>query len=185
MTLAPRQRRGRITLIVIAVLFLTPFVLALVLNRLGWHPAATRNHGTLVEPPQPLTGVVLRDRAGGELPLTNLDHRWTLLVRVPVACDKTCQARLEELHRVRVSLGRHAPKLAIRLIAPAVLPPLPETLVPLSDGSVAELAEASALVAQVPDWTGLLVDDKAFLMLRFDPGLPARLLRRDLSRLVK
>lgn len=41
------------------------------------------------------------------------------------------------------------------------------------------------MVAQVPDWTGLLVDDKAYLMLRFDPGLPARLLRRDLARLVK
>lgn len=185
MTAAPRQRRSRTTLVVVAILFLAPFVLALVLNRLGWHPAATRNHGTLVEPPQRLEGVVLRDRAGGELPLANLEHRWTLLVRVPVACDEACQARLEELHRVRVSLGRHAPKLAVRLIAPAVLPPLPDALVPLADGSVSELAERSPLVAQAPDWTALLVDDKAFVMLRFDPGLPARLLRRDLARLVK
>jgi len=185
MTLPPRQRRSRTTLIVVAVLFLTPFLLALVLNRLGWHPAATRNNGTLVQPPMPLAGLVLRARAGAGLPLANPEHRWTLLVRVPLACDEACQARLLELHRVRVSLGRHAPKLAIRLLAPAVLPALPDTLVPLADGSVAELVEQAPLVAQAPDWTGLLVDDKAYLMMRFEPGLPARLVRRDLARLVK
>jgi hypothetical protein len=180
-------RRGlsRTALAVIAVLFLAPFVVALVLNRIGWHPQGTRNHGTLIEPPQSLTGIVLGDRDGGQLPLANLEHRFTLLLRVPVACDESCAARLVEWHRVRLSLGRHAPRLAIRLLAPAVLPPLPASLRALDDATVAVLEERAPELAAAHDWTGLLVDDKAWLMLRFSPELAAHLARKDLGRLIK
>jgi hypothetical protein len=41
------------------------------------------------------------------------------------------------------------------------------------------------MIAQAPEWTGLLIDDKAYLMLRFPPGLEARLVRRDLGRLLR
>lgn len=181
-----RRRRSRFTLILVAVLFLSPFLVALTLNRLGWHPDATRNHGTLVEPPQALgEDMVLVDRAGQSLPLANLAHRWTLLVRVPASCGTECQARLDELHRVRYSLSRHAPKLAIRLLAPAELPAIPESMSALDAASIARLEATAPDLARAPDWTGFLVDDKAYLMLRFPPELEARLIRRDLGRLIK
>lgn len=185
MTTPARTRISRATVVLLAVLFLAPFVVALVLNRLGWHPAGTRNHGELVQPPLPMAVAELVDRSGGRLPLANMDHRFTLLLRLPAACDADCAARLDELHRVRQSLGRHAPRLAIRLLAPAVLPPLPPDLLALDDASVTALEADSPLLAQAPDWTGLLVDDKAYLMLRFPPGLEARLVRRDLGRLIR
>jgi hypothetical protein len=185
MTAPVRKRLSRATLALLAVLFLAPFVVALVLNRLGWHPAGTRNHGELVQPPQPVAVAELVDRDGDALALANMDHRFTLLVRLPAACDPACAARLDELHRIRQSLGRHAPRLAIRLLAPAVLPPLPADLQALDDASVTALEADSSLLAQAPDWSGLLIDDKAYLMLRFPPDLEARLVRRDLSRLIR
>lgn len=179
------MKRRRLTLLAVAVLFLMPFVAALVLNRLGWHPSATRNHGELIQPPLALTDLVLADRDGGSLPLSNLEHRWTLLVPLPPACDDACIARLDELHRVRLSLGRHAPKLAIRLLAAAEPAALPASMRVLDAASIAELERRAPAIAQAPPWTGFLVDDKPYLMMRFAPGLEARLIRRDLGRLIK
>ena len=183
---ASRKRLSRLTLIVVAVLFLTPFIVALVLNRMGWHPAGGRNNGQLVEPPQLLGDLSLRGRDDGDaLPLRNADHRWTMLVRVPAACDDACEARLDELHRVRLSLGRHAPKLAIRLMAPAIMPAVPPSMRILDDVSVEALEGKASMLAQSPDWTAFLVDDKSYLMMRFPPELEARLIRRDLGRIVR
>ena len=179
------KRLSRLTLIVVAVLFLSPFIVALVLNRFGWHPIGTRNHGELIQPPQRLGDLTLTDRGGEPLPLINADHRWTLLVRLPAACGESCATRLDELHRVRLSLGRHAPKLAIRLIAPAVLPTIPESMRALNDTSIDALEAKSPAIAQASDWTAFLIDDKSYLMLRFPPDLEARLIRRDLGRLVR
>jgi hypothetical protein len=183
---AAGKRLSRLTLIIVAVLFLTPFVVALVLNRLGWHPDGTRNNGVLIQPPQQLGALVLDDRDDGEpLPLRNPDHRWTMLVRLPAACDGACAARLDELHRVRLSLGRHAPKLAIRLLAPAVMPAVPASMRVLDESSVESLEAAAPILAQSGDWTAFLIDDKSYLMMRFPPELEARLVRRDLGRLIR
>ncbi len=180
-----RQRLSRATLIGVALLFLAPFIIALVLNRAGWHPAATRNNGVLIDPPQPLGELVLRDRAGAELPLVNQEHRFTLIVRLPAVCEEACVQRLDELFRLRYSLHRHASRLAIALVAPAIMPDLPEVMHVLDEESVERLHGASPHLAAQVDWGGLLVDDKGYLMLEFPPDLPARLVRRDLSRLIK
>ena len=176
---------NRIRLLVVAILFLSPFIVALVLNRLGWHPQATRNHGELIEPPQALAGQVLVDRAGDTLPLVNHDHRWTWLIQLPAQCDQTCSERLDELFRVRYSLGRHAPKLVPRLIGPGQLPELPPAMAALTADSAGALLAAAPALASAPPWTGYLIDDKGYLMMRFPPELEARLIRRDLGRLVK
>ncbi|MFB9067523.1 hypothetical protein [Pseudofulvimonas gallinarii] len=180
-----RKRISRGTMIGVAVLFLTPFIVALVLNRLGWHPTATRNNGVLVQPPEALGELELRTRSGTGIAVVNPDHRFTLVVRLPAVCDDACMQRLDELYRVRYSLHRHAPRLAIALVAPAVMPDLPEALNVLDEGSVDRLHEASPRFATQADWSGLLVDDKGFLMLEFPPDLEARLMRRDLGRLIK
>lgn len=176
---------GRRLLIIVAIAFLTPFVAALVLHRAGWHPDASRNHGELVDPPQPLVELVLHDRQGQALPLANMERRFTWLVRLPDACGEDCLQRLDEIHRVRYSLGRHAPKLAVRLIGPAPLPELPDSLRALDADSDQALAAAWAGFGEATAWSGWLVDDKGYLMLHFPPDLAARLIRRDLGRLVK
>lgn len=180
-----RQRVSRLTLIGVAVLFLSPFIVALVLNRLGWHPSGGRNHGVLVEPPELLGERVLHTRAGRDIDLVNPDHRFTLVVRLPDVCDEACVQRLDELYRVRYSLNRHAPRLVVMLIAPATMPDLPEALQVLDEPGVAMLREASPRFAEQAVWSGLLIDDKSFLMLEFPPDLAARLVRRDLGRLIK
>lgn len=180
-----RKRISRATLLGVAALFLTPFIVALVLNRLGWHPTGTRNNGVLIQPPQALGEMTLGTRSGQSIDLTNPDHRFTLVVRVPAVCDQACAERLDELHRVRYSLSRHAPRLLIMLDAPALMPDLPDSLHILDEASVARLKDASPRFNVQPDWGGLLIDDKAWLMLEFPPDLPARLVRRDLGRLIK
>ncbi|MCK9489549.1 MAG: hypothetical protein M0Q42_09170 [Xanthomonadales bacterium] len=176
---------GRRLLIIVAIAFLTPFIAALVLNRIGWHPDATRNHGELVEPPVSLAELVLHDGDGQALPLANLERRFTWLLRLPDTCAEDCLQRLDEIHRVRYSLGRHAPKLAVRLIGAAPLPELPDSLRALAADSGQALTAAWSGFGQARPWSSWLVDDKGYVMLHFPPTLEARLIRRDLGRLVK
>lgn len=181
----PNRRLSRSTLVLVAVLFLAPFIAALVLNRLGWHPQGGRNHGELIEPPQALADRALQPRDGAAIHLVNPDHRYTLLLRLPEPCADDCLRRLDDWHRVRLSLGRHAPRLLMATLGTPPASPLPPSWHVLDDPSTVGLLRDSPLLAALPAGAALLVDANGWQMLRFPPDLAASLARKDLGRLIK
>ena len=74
------QGRPRLTLLLIAVAFLTPFLIAVVLRFGGWQPTQTRNFGELLQPPLAMHGVEARRvDSGAAWTFENTEHQWTLL----------------------------------------------------------------------------------------------------------
>ncbi|MFA5683760.1 MAG: hypothetical protein WCZ65_05405 [Lysobacteraceae bacterium] len=176
------RNRARRQLLLVAVLFLTPFFVAVALRFGGWEPPRTRNHGALLDPPLPMHVVPAR-QSGEDWVWENTERHWSLLVQVPAHCDATCAAALDPLPNVHLAQGRHMPKLhPFRLAGGADLSadqlPWPQLTV---EGDLP--GGLDALPAALPRvW---LVDPHGYLVMRYDEGFDPSGLRRDLSRLIK
>lgn len=172
--------RSRWPLALVALVFLLPFVLAVILRFGGWQPTQTRNFGVLLDPPQSMQALRAERADGGVWAFENQDHHWSLLLRRPQDCDAACVAQLSVLPNVRTSMGRHQGRI---------------TLFDLVDGGDAPTAgfEALRLVDTPPDLlrtvpSGVevwLVDPHGYLVLHYPAGFEARELRLDLGRLIK
>lgn len=177
-------RKGRRTLVLIALVFAAPILVASLLAFSGWLPEGRRNYGELVDPPlhleQPGT-----QRAGGAFAWTTPKWHWTLVVRIPEACDARCRERLDQIGNLRISLGRHAEKLRI-----AIDRDLP------AEGVLSEASGVYALV-DLPvemsdrlhvartDSTLALVDPAGYLMLRYPEQADLKRVRKDLGKLIR
>lgn len=174
----PNRTRSRLTLLLVAVAFLTPFIAAAVLRFGGWQPVETRNYGSLLQPPLSMAAAVGEQADGQRWVWENTEYRWTLLARTPAACDAACTERLAVLRNVRTSLARHAPRLHLFRI----------------DGEASEGFAALRLSGDLPaplrtpveqDVEVWLVDPHGYLVLHYPAGFDPSGLRRDLSRLIK
>src|SRR5688572_20902575 len=112
----PSRSRSRLSLLLIVAVFAVPILAAALLNLGGWMPGHSRNFGEVVNPPLPLREFEFVHATDRRSHLGNTHGQWTLLVRVPDACDAACWERVAILLNVRTSLGRHADKLALVLL---------------------------------------------------------------------
>jgi hypothetical protein len=184
-TAKPSQARSRLTLLLIVGVFALPVIVAFVLNRAGWMPGHSKNFGEVVHPPVGLHEHVFVHAADAREGLANPHGVWTLLVRVPPACDDACWGRVAVLHNVRTSLGANADKLRVWLLdatppgahrdalgfleAAAPMTPLPGRM--------------SAPLAAGPElW---LVNPYGAAEMRYPPGFVPAELRKDLGKLVR
>lgn len=179
------QQRSRLLLILIVLLFGTPFVGAVVLRFGGWQPGQTRNYGELVQPPQDWSSIPLKTVEGAPYPWDPEARRWHLLILPPAPCDDRCLAQIDVIHKVWVSEGRRADKLDV--LWPGRWP----------DGvsrfsGLREIELPAALRGQVPvdaepgrGIAAALIDHNGFLVVTYAAGFEPNRMRRDLDRLVK
>jgi hypothetical protein len=175
------QNKNRLILIAVLLLFAAPLVIAFVLNQQGWHPQNTRNSGTLVEPPYSVVNAPVTLANGSKLVWNNAQWQWTLLILPGPRCATQCQTRLDEVLRMRLTLGRNAERLRIVYLGPEI---------PLSSFTAGALvighdnAGTFAMYrAQDDDSLALaLVDPNGLLMLRYADGYSAMGVRSDIQR---
>lgn len=207
--MTPNNRnRNRWVMVLIAVLFLLPFAAAVLLRFGDWQPPRTRNHGELLAPPLPMHTVVATRGDGSVWVFENVEREWSLLLRMPIACEAACRERLAVLPRVREAMGRHAEKLHLFewVDRPAAMPgadAADRTDAAPSD-TAATVSEPQSprqrfvplqlagdlpapLHAQAPSelpelW---LVDPHGYLVMHHAPGFDPNGLRKDLARLVR
>ncbi len=168
-----RRNKNRLTLIALAAVFLVPVLAAMFLNSRwsNWKPEATRNHGTLIRPVLPVAGVPLLEDQRGHL-------RWTL---VSVNCRVDCDARFDELARLRRGLGRFDEKLTVAALGAPGAPPESVAALEDPDGRITAALGSRSLPAR-----GLyLVDPLGNLMLRYTEDYQASDVLEDLERLLK
>ena len=150
------QLRGRLTLLAISALFITPIVLATYLYFSGdaWRPTENTQHGELFTPPISLPDIALSQSG---------DHRlrevWSLVVLADGPCDNTCVTALEHARQIRLSLG------------PKMTPDATKTL--------------RALIGNRDKGEILLVDPLGNLMMSYPPGTTMGDVRKDLGHLLK
>ena len=175
------QTKNRLVLIAVVLLFAAPLLIAYALNTQGWRPQNTRNSGTLVDPPLSVATAPVTITGGAKLVWRNPQWQWTLLALPGPHCETQCQTRMDELLRMRLTLGRNAERLRIVYLGPQV---------PLSSFNAAALLVGSddagtfaRYRAQREDALALvLVDPNGVLMMHYADGYSAMGVRSDVQR---
>ncbi|KAA2283985.1 hypothetical protein [Arenimonas fontis] len=178
------KTRSRLTLLLVAVLFLGSFGIAAGLFFGGWKPGQTRNLGQMLDPYPRLQDLPL-SRADGQAWRWRPEERhWHVVVPVPADCGASCVRLLDALHRVWLSEGRHADRLKVLWFGelPASAPAF---------GGLVPMAASAELLALLPDTPRpdalpvYLADPNGYLVLRYAPGFDPSHLRKDLGRVLK
>jgi len=111
------MQNPRLVLIVIAVLFFGPLLLALLMRSEWWdfRPSSLSNRGSLVQPPVdfPLHAVTaLPDTTAGAT-----TGAWVVLYSLPAECHEACQKTVTALRQLHLATGRHRDRVEIWLLA--------------------------------------------------------------------
>lgn len=116
MTSAASNRR---TFLIVAGLFLLPFLAAYVAYRvLGLVPSGHINYGRLIDPARPLPALNLLDVQGAAVPAAGLRGKWSLVYLGAAQCGDACQTRLLLFRQIRLALGKDLQRAQRVYIAP-------------------------------------------------------------------
>jgi hypothetical protein len=189
---APAVAAGRRMLCLIAGLLALPFVVAALMWQFGWQPGRTGHHGELLAgagmPARMLQEGQLQALGPGQAAAPLLGH-WLLALAVPAECDAACMAQLDLARRVQVSLNKDMVRLKRAVVGPQLhdAGAIGVALQRWPDLRVARLAAAAWPGLQSADGLPhlVLIDPQGRLVLRYPAAPDARLMRRDLERLLK
>jgi cytochrome oxidase Cu insertion factor (SCO1/SenC/PrrC family) len=180
----PGQMRSRLTLLLIAALFLGSFFVAAALRFTGWQPTGHRNYGELMQPPVDLATHELLRADGTPFAWQPDANRWRLLVAPSAQCSQACGARMmDTLNRIWVGQGQKAARLEVLWFGALPDAPRFRALVPMrADAQLAAQLPEAAQGDSVPVY---LVDPSGYLVLHYRPGFDPAGLRKDLGKLIK
>jgi len=184
-----RQRRSRLTLVVVFALFFAPFLAAWFMNFIAdWRPAATNQHGELIRPVLPAAELALQDAASGAaVDSAFWEGHWTLLYVPAGACGEDCARMGYVMRQLRLAQGKNIDRVQRALVVTGG-----------DDARRAELAEhypGMALLVPAPaagPHAGLprggrlyLVDPLGNVMMHYAPDTEPRGIIKDLERLLR
>lgn len=204
---------SRTRLLLVAALFLTPFIIAAALRFTGWQPPQTKNFGHLYQPPVSMEQWSVTHADGKPVAWVNEQRTWRLISTAPAHCDQACIKHLDALSRVHDSLGRHGKLLKKHWLIndankqAALTQGMPEALTK----ELTVLVGHDALSKHQPKTSPKKTDDQptdgdhteevpsafvlsypvyvidphGYLVLYYAAGQSARQLKKDLSRVVK
>jgi cytochrome oxidase Cu insertion factor (SCO1/SenC/PrrC family) len=205
-TPAPAARARRGVLLLLALVFFAPLLLAFALYYgSGWRPAGRTNHGALIEPARTLPLVVLpqvapapapaaaSSEAAGSDPLAAADvltGKWSLVYLGRGDCDAECRNTLYFMRQTHLGLANLIPRVQRVFLViggccdRSYLAQQQPHLITLN----AEVAAGAPLLAQFPPErrasTIFVVDPRGNLMMRYDARDDPKGLRNDLKKLL-
>lgn len=178
------RNKHRLQLAALMLLFATPLTIAWLLSNSGWHPQHTRSSGTLVDPSRNMATAVVTLNDGKSLSWQDAQLHWTLLALPGPQCSLQCRNRLEEILRMRLTLGHDTDRLRVVYLGPT----LPSEFI----GQHKQLLVGSDVTnafaherAQSDDSLALaLVDPRGWLVMRYPEGYSARGVRSDIKKVI-
>ena len=179
-----QSNRGRLVLVGIVVVFAIPLVAAFLLRGSGWQPARTLQSGMLIQPARDVSAAPVTLADGTRYAWLDPQYRWTLVMLPGNACAQNCQTRLDEVLRMRITLGRNADRLRVMYLGPALAPDFLALRAPLVTGSDDSGAFSFARAQGADDLALALVDPRGQLMLRYADGYSAQGLRSDIVKVL-
>jgi hypothetical protein len=179
----PGQWRSRLTLLLIAALFLGSFFVAALLRFSGWQPSSHRNYGELLQPSVNLATKPLLRADGSAYAWQPEANRWRFLVAPTADCREACARTLDALHRIWLGQGRKANRIEVLWFGDLPEGPRFRALVPMrADARLAAQLPEPARADALPLY---LVDPSGYLVLHYHPGFDPAGVRKDLGKLVK
>ncbi|MEO8803746.1 MAG: hypothetical protein ABI304_10275 [Rudaea sp.] len=179
-----KQTKSRLQMVALLVLFALPLGIALLLSNNGWQPQRTRSSGILVNPPRNLDLIPVTLSDGKPLQWQGKDVPWTLLALPGEQCAVACLDRLEEILRMRITLGHETDRLRVVYLGPA----LPSGFVASHKQLLVGLDVTNAFAserAQAGDPLALaLVDPQGLMMMRYTDDYAATGVRSDIKKII-
>jgi hypothetical protein len=178
------KTRSRLTLLLIAAMFLSSFGIAAFLRFTGWTPEQGRNHGELLQPPHDLGGETLLRADGQPYPWAPEKNVWRVVVVPAEGCTLACSQLLDSLHRVWQMQGRNADHIDVLWFGalPAEGPRFRRLIAMQPNPALSAALSETAQPDAVPVY---LIDPSGFLALHYRAGFDPTGLKKDLGKLVK
>jgi cytochrome oxidase Cu insertion factor (SCO1/SenC/PrrC family) len=182
-----RQRAGRRQLLLIAVVFLGPLLVAAWMYYQGGavQPQGRTNNGALLEPIKNLA-----DELPDSAIHAHYQQSWVLLYSQETACDDACEYALYTLRQSRLMLGKDMDRLT-RVFLHGNTPP--DTvfltaehagLMTIEDGNLTRLLK-NKIPAKLPAQGYYLIDPLGNLVMYFRPDLDPSKMVDDIKHLLK
>lgn len=190
---ARRTRRGRWHMLLLALVCFAP-VLASYFSFFVVQPRGAPQFGTLIEPPQLMPDVQVRQDGGPPMPLRSLRGQWLLLSVAGAACDARCESNLYLQRQLREMLGKDKDRLDWVWLVSDSQPVRTDLQPALATATVLHVPEATLAnwLQAEPDHNLsdhlYVVDPMGRWMMRFPAGMEAgqaTQARRDLGRLLR
>ena len=109
----PTVRRNRLKMLLVASIFLLPFIAAWIAFHAGWRPG-TRSHGQPILPQRSFKDVAISMDNGKNWPWRDSEKpRMTLVALSDGACAQQCIKTLTLVRNARITLGRNADRLRL------------------------------------------------------------------------
>jgi len=184
------RRKGRRTLLLLAIVFLGPMALAMVLWFTGfeWRPEATTEHGILYRPARPLPEASLRV-ADGSGTSAALRGKWTLIYIGPGACGAACREALVEMRQVRRALGRDMSRVQRLYLVTGGEPDLQFLAAEHPGigvlGPGPEAVSLTGIIGETGPGEILLADPLGNLVMRYSAGTGMKGIHADLEHLLR
>ena len=183
------RRKGRLTLLFLALVFLGPMLAAvlLYLTDFVWRPSGTTEHGMLYQPPRPMADetMTLVDPTGTR---ASLRGKWTLIYLGPGDCGAPCRQALEEMRQVRRALGREMSRVQRLYVVTAGT--ADTAFLAREHPGIGLIAEAPAVrtieaeIGQRGSGDIFLTDPLGNLVMRYPAGTAIKDIHKDLKRLL-
>ncbi|MBL4661849.1 MAG: hypothetical protein JKY19_15935 [Alcanivoracaceae bacterium] len=105
------QTKNKLSIIALALLFITPVIVAIVLNSslIKFSPDSFKNHGDFIKPPIKIT-----DKES----LKPFDEYWTVVYQHSGNCADDCLKMFDTLYRIRLSKGHKMKKIKLLVLYP-------------------------------------------------------------------
>ncbi len=182
------QKKGRNMLLILAGIFVLPFMIAATLHLLDIRPGG-KSFGNLITPPIGLDFPQLKDIHGRDFLPEQWDKKWNIVMVDYNGCDTGCQSILDKVNRVHISLAKEAKRVQRILILSnsdndfrsAIHERFPNLKV--LTGDTEQFIATYETVADVPSI--YLVDPLGNLMMQYSQDISSKELRGDLVRLLK
>lgn len=177
--------RGRLQLILLALVFFGPLAVAIAMYFTGSSGKGEGvNYGTFLEPPVSVEAKLHFD--------SGLRERWALIVKPAGNCDDACDRALIDVRQVRLATGREIDRIERALLLSADAALAPDTvaahpgLVVLRSGSEEPATAAmTAALASLPNDQIYIMDPIGNVILSYPMAPERKRLLGDLKKLLK
>ena len=183
------RNRNRLMLVAIFAMFFGSMLVAGLLRFSGWRPAASKNHGEMLDPPGDLRQLTPQRIDGKAYAWNPVARTWRIALAPPATCTDQCEQLARDIDTVWRLFGKDADRVDVLWLCasmPCALPanaPRPATLQLLQPDLALRAGLPRADDAQgVPVY---VIDPNGFVVLRYAPGADPAGLRADLAKLLK
>lgn len=181
-----RQKRSRLALLGIFVVFFGTMLVAGLLRFSGWKPDGLKSHGTIINPVIDARELAPSTVDGRQYAWNPTDRRWRMLVVNGATCDAKCEAFAADLDKVWQLLGQNKDRVDVLWMGATPSQTQVHNLYPLSaDASLRSVLPANGRAPTSVGMPVYIIDPNGFVMMEFPPGTDVSGIRADLAKVLK